>query len=65
METFEYIVNEKGERRAVIVPYNIFKELMELAEDTIDISLIKEVKNEQYLDWEEVKREFRKAGKID
>jgi len=65
MKKIQFIVDSKGKRQAVIVPYKYFQELWELAEDAIDLQLIEEVKDEPLLDWEEVKMELKTTGVID
>ncbi|NQS98556.1 MAG: hypothetical protein HQ591_08885 [candidate division Zixibacteria bacterium] len=60
MSTLEYIFDANGVKKAVIVPYDLFKELLECAQDAIDISLIEEVKNEPLFDWEEVKKDLKR-----
>ena len=65
MSTLEYVFDANGVKKAVIVPYDMFKELIECAQDVIDISLIEEVKNEPTVDWEEFKKELEQDGLID
>ena len=65
METIEYIVNKKGKRKAVIIPYDVFKQLLERIQDSIDIALIKEVENEPTMDWEDFVKELRQESLID
>lgn len=58
-----FVVDEKGRRKSVLLPYKDYKELIELAQDVIDARLIDEVRNEPTVSWEEVKRkEDRRRG---
>ena len=59
MKKIQFIVDSKGKRQAVILPYKYFQELWELVEDTLDIKLIEETKNDSLLDWEDVIKELR------
>ena len=65
MSTLEYVFDANVVKKAVIVPYDMFKELIECAQDVIDISLIEEVKNEPTVDWEDFKKELEQDGLID
>lgn len=59
----QFVVDEKGKRKSVLLPYKDYKELVELAQDVIDAKLIDEVRNEPTVSWEEVKKkEDRRRG---
>ena len=57
MENIEYVVDENGKKLAAIVPIERYEELLELAQDAIDIAMIEDVKDEPRIDWEDVKRQ--------
>ena len=59
MKQVQYLINEKGCRKAVLMSIKEYKRLTELAQNAIDISLIEETEKEQYRNWEEVKKELK------
>ncbi len=59
----QFVVDKKGRKKSVLLPYKDYQELIELAQDVIDAKLIDEVRNEPTVSWEEVKkREDRRRG---
>ena len=52
----QFVVDEKGKRKSVLLPYKDYKELVELAQDVIDAKLIDEVRSEPTVSWEEFKK---------
>ncbi|MGC2423843.1 MAG: hypothetical protein WA666_05755 [Nitrospirota bacterium] len=52
----QFVIDEKGRKKSVLLPYKDYKELLELAQDVIDASLIDEVRSEPTVPWEEVKK---------
>lgn len=61
MKSFQeqYIVDEKGEKTAVILP---MKEYEELLEDINDLGVVAERRNEPTITFEELKERLRKDG---
>ncbi len=57
----QYIVDEHGRRKAVIISYRAYRRLME---DIADLRCIEERKNEEAIPLEEVLKELRDAGRI-
>lgn len=51
----QFVVNEKGKKIAVLLP---FKEYQKLLEDIHDLSVIAERKNEKTISIEEIKKEI-------
>ncbi len=58
-ETVRYIVNESGEREAVVLPADLYEKLLERLEDLDDVRAYDEAKREpgELSSWEEVKAE--------
>ena len=59
VRNFQYIVDEKGERTAVILPVEEFEELLE---DLHDLAVIAERREEPAVPFEELKRKLREDG---
>jgi len=55
----QYIVNQKGEKKAVILSIEHFQELME---DLHDLAIVAERKNEPTLSFKEIKKRLKKDG---
>lgn len=58
-EKVQFIVNEKGERTGVIVP---FEEYEELLEDLHDLAVIAERRDEPTVPFEELKKKLHQDG---
>jgi PHD/YefM family antitoxin component YafN of YafNO toxin-antitoxin module len=54
-----YIVNEKGEKTAIILPIEKYEELIE---DLEDLAVAASRKKASTLDWEDLKRKLKKHG---
>ena len=54
-----YIVDEKGERSAVVLPIDQYEELLE---DIHDLAIIAERREERTMPFEELKEKLRKDG---
>ncbi|OHD54297.1 MAG: hypothetical protein A2014_01160 [Spirochaetes bacterium GWF1_49_6] len=52
----EFIIDNKGNKKRVILDYDDFLRLMEIAEDNEDSKLIKKTKNEKEISLEDYKR---------
>lgn len=61
METgkVQYIVDEKGERTAVVLPIHEYEELLE---DLHDLAVIAERREEPTVPFEELKKKLKKDG---
>ena len=57
----QYVVNEKGEKVAVIIPIEEFEELLE---DLHDLAVVAERRDEPTVSFEEVKRRLKSRGLI-
>ena len=51
----QYVVDEKGQRRSVLLSIKEYQELLESAQDVIDAALIDEVKGDARVAWSDVK----------
>jgi hypothetical protein len=51
----QYVTDEKGQRRGVLLSLEEFHELLESAQDVLDAGLIAEVKGEPVVAWKDVK----------
>lgn len=51
----QYVIDEKGQRRSVLLSIEEYQELLESAQDVIDAALIDQVKDEPRVAWSEVK----------
>ena len=55
----EYIVDEKGQKTAVIIPVEEYEELLE---DIHDVAIIAERRDEPTITFEELKKKLEKDG---
>jgi len=55
----QYIVDEKGQRTAVIIPIEEYEELLE---DLHDLAIIAERRDEPTIDFEELKKRLKEDG---
>ena len=51
----QYVIDEKGQRRSVLLSIEEYQELLESAQDVIDAALIDKVKDEPRVAWSDVK----------
>jgi len=56
----QYLVDQKGSKRGVLLSLKEYQELLEIAQDVLDASLIDEVKREKRVPWRTVKAKFKK-----
>ncbi|HXG38821.1 MAG TPA: hypothetical protein VNL36_08645 [Bacteroidota bacterium] len=57
--TATYVVNEKGEKTAVILPIEKYEELLQ---DLEDLAVVASRKTEPTYDWEELKKKLKRDG---
>ena len=57
----QFIVNEKGKKTAVILPYSEYEELLE---DIHDLAIIAERKSERTISHDELKKRLKEDGLI-
>ena len=57
----QYVVDEKGRRRSVLLSIKEYQELLESAQDVIDAALIGEVKDDPRVAWNDVKSKRRRV----
>ncbi len=55
----QYVIDEKGQRRSVLLSIEEYRELLESAQDGIDAALIDEVRDTPRVSWTDVKRKRR------
>ena len=55
----QYIVNQKGQKTAVVLPLQEYEELLE---DLHDLAIIAERRDEAVISFEELKRRLKKDG---
>ncbi len=61
-----YIVNAKGEKTEVVLPIELYEELLERVEDAEDIRDIEEVmKAPDFIPWEEAERQLDELSDSD
>jgi len=62
----EYVVDEQGRRKAVLLPVEEYEALIEAAEDLEDIRAADAARAEggEPIPWEQVKAELRAEGKL-
>lgn len=51
----QYVIDERGKRRSVLLSIREYQELLESAQDVIDAALIDEVKDGPRVPWSDVK----------
>ena len=51
----QYVIDEKGQRRSVLLSIEEYQELLESAQDVIDAALIDQAKDEPRVAWSDVK----------
>jgi len=51
----QYVIDEKGQRRSVLLSIEEYQELLESAQDVIDAALIDEVTDDARVAWSDVK----------
>ncbi len=62
----EYVVDKDGQKKAVLVDYNVWEELLtrlEDLEDALEIQYLRDL-NEETLPWEQVKAELGLEGDV-
>ena len=57
----QYVVDERGRKKAVIMSYRAYKQLLE---DLDDLRCIEERKNEPTICFDEIVEDLKKAGRI-
>ena len=58
----DYVVDEHGMKKAVIVPIEEYEEYEELLEDVHDLEVVSERQNDPIIPWEEMKKRLREHG---
>jgi hypothetical protein len=64
LETAQFLVDTKGKRKAVVLDYTVWEELLTLLEDLEDAGEIRRLREsgEEILSWEQAKAELRAEG---
>jgi PHD/YefM family antitoxin component YafN of YafNO toxin-antitoxin module len=55
----QYVIDEKGQKTAVIIPFEDYEELLE---DIHDLAIIAERRDEPTIAFEELKKKLKKDG---
>ena len=55
----QYVIDEKGQKKAVIIPVDEYKELLE---DIHDLAIVAERRDEPTITFEELKKKLKKDG---
>ncbi|MCG2769439.1 MAG: hypothetical protein L6435_13820 [Anaerolineae bacterium] len=55
----QYIIDEKGQKTAVVLPIEVYEELLE---DLHDLAIIAERRDEPTISFEELKKRLREDG---
>ncbi|MBI3008869.1 MAG: hypothetical protein HYY56_05095 [Candidatus Omnitrophica bacterium] len=55
----QFIVDGRGHKKAVVIPYREYEELLE---DLHDLAVIADRRDEEVRDWDELKKELKKDG---
>jgi hypothetical protein len=65
LQSAEYLVDANGKKKAIVVDFKVWEELLELLEDIEDAEEIRQLRDakEEYVPWEQAKTELRSAGK--
>ncbi len=64
LESAEYLVDASGKKKAVVVDFQVWEELLTLLEDSEDAEELKHLREsrQEYVPWEQAKSELRSAG---
>jgi hypothetical protein len=64
LETAQFLVDTKGKRKAVVLDYTVWEELLTLLEDLEDAEEIRRLREsgEETLSWEQAKAELHAEG---
>lgn len=60
----QFVVDEKGHRRSVLLSIEEYSELLESAQDVIDSALIDEVRDAPRVSWAGVKNKRRQGQRM-
>jgi len=58
----QYLVDEEGKPRSVLLAINEFEELLECAQDVLDLQEIERLREEPRTSWAEVKSQRESVG---
>jgi hypothetical protein len=64
VRTAQFVVDAQGKKKAVVLDYNLWEELLTLLEDLDDTEEIRRLResDEPYIPWEQAKAELRAGG---
>ena len=64
LETAQFVVDANGNKKAVVLDYAVWEELLTLLEDTEDAAEIRRIREagEEAIPWEQAKAELRAKG---
>ena len=64
LEKVEFVVDVEGQKKAVMLDYSIWEDLLSLLEDIEDIAEVEDSRNngEEMISWDEAKAELRSKG---
>ena len=64
MKGFSYLTDNKNRKKAVVIDLKILEKDEESIHEFIDVLVAESRKNDKLIDWEEAKRQLKKAGKL-
>jgi hypothetical protein len=64
VQTAQFLVDAEGNKKAVVVDYALWEELLTLLEDLEDVEEIRQMRDsgQEMIPWEEAKTELRAKG---
>lgn len=64
LETVEFVVDVEGQKKAVMLDYSVWEDLVSLLEDIEDSAEVEASRNsgEELISWDEAKAELRSKG---
>ncbi len=64
MKGVSYLTDNKNRKKAVVIDLKILEKDEESIHEFIDVLVAESRKNDKLIDWEEAKRQLKKAGKL-
>lgn len=64
LQSAQFVIDTNGDRKAVVLDYRLWEELLTLLEDLEDAEELRTLQaaDEEALDWEQAKAELRRGG---
>ena len=64
MKGVSYLTDNKNRKKAVVIDLKTLEKDEESIHEFIDVLVAESRKNDKLIDWEEAKRQLKKAGKL-